>query len=365
MKILHILYSGLGGHGNVFFSIIKADENKDFQYEAIFAGVEGIREEYVTKSNFNKIQWNFFKKDKKLDIVFNKKIVDTIKASTSSIIFLHGSRYVILARLASFLSKTKKKIIVRETQANHLKTKSEWVFLWLAMFFADKIVFLTDKFNDEVKQKLGFFYRPGKISVINNGMDLSFFKPLPKLPSKIIVMGMQSRIVPIKDHKTLLHAFSILQTEHPELLLQLKIAGDGESLPAIKVLATQLKLDQHVIFTGMLNEVNLVSFMQSLDIYIHASYGETMSTAVMQAMACKLPIIASNVAGINNMIENGKTGILVPLKDARALADGLFTIINNPIMADEMKQAAFNFANHTFSNKTMFNKYKAIFESFM
>ena len=111
MKILHILYSGLGGHGNVFFSIIKADENKDFEYEAIFAGVEGIREEYVTKSNFNKIQWNFFKKDKKLDIVFNKKIVDTIKASTSSIIFLHGSRYVILARLASFLSKTKKKII--------------------------------------------------------------------------------------------------------------------------------------------------------------------------------------------------------------------------------------------------------------
>lgn len=365
MKILHILYSGLGGHGNVFFSIIKADEKKEFEYEAIFAGVEDIREEYVNKSNYYKVPFNFFKKIKWVDLKYNIKILTTIKVSKSSIIFLHGSRYVILARIAVFLSKTKKKIIVRETQANHLKRKSEWIFLLLAMFFADKIVFLTDIFKSEVNQKLGIFYRPDKIIVINNGMDLSFFKPKPKLHSNIIVMGMQSRIVPIKDHETLLRAFSILQTEHPNLLLQLKIAGDGESLPAIKLLASQLNLNQQVTFTGMLNELELVDFMQSLDIYIHASYGETMSTAVMQAMACKLPIIASDVPGINNMIENGKTGFLVPLQNAKALADGLYTFIDNPIMAGNMKEAAFDFANNTFSNVTMFHKYKAIFNSLM
>ncbi|MBK8495622.1 MAG: glycosyltransferase family 4 protein [Chitinophagaceae bacterium] len=55
-----------------------------------------------------------------------------------------------------------------------------------------------------------------------------------------------------------------------------------------------------------------MAFLQSLDIYVHASLGETMSTAIMQAMACKLPIVASDVNGINNMIIHGKTGILVP-----------------------------------------------------
>lgn len=59
---------------------------------------------------------------------------------------------------------------------------------------------------------------------------------------------------------------------------------------------------------------NLVQFLQSLHLYVHASLGETMSTAVMQAMGCGLPIIASDVNGINNMIDNGRTGILVRQK---------------------------------------------------
>ena len=65
MKILHVLYSGLGGHGNVFFSLVKADENKKFDYEAIFAGVEEVRDEYVTKCTDGDIQWKYIHKKKR------------------------------------------------------------------------------------------------------------------------------------------------------------------------------------------------------------------------------------------------------------------------------------------------------------
>ena len=359
--MIHVLYSGLGGHGNVFFSFIKADEEKSFTYEAIFAGVEEIREEYITKCTANAVGWTFIKKRSGADIPFNKKVVNILKASNSSIIFLHGSRFIILARMAAIFSKNKKKIVVRETQANHLKTKAEWIWLSFSMLLADKIIFLTDNFKEEVKMKLGPLYRPNKIGVISNGMDLSFFKPVPKTPTDTIIVGMQSRIVPIKDHETLLKALALFHKNYPAIDVLLKIAGDGESLPALRLLATELKLDKLVIFTGLLNENELINFMQSLDIYIHASFGETMSTAIMQAMACKLPIIASNVPGINNMIEHDKTGLLVEIQNEAEMAEALYTIITNTEKAKQLKENAYSYAFLNYSNITMFAKYKEVF----
>jgi glycosyltransferase involved in cell wall biosynthesis len=365
MKILQVLYSGLGGHGNVFFSFIAADEDKKNDYEAIFAGVEDIRAEYVKKSDELEVEWTFIKKRKRLDIDFNKKFIAAIKNSQCSIILLNGSRFIILAKIAAFISKNKKKVMVTETQANHLKTKAEWLWLILAMVFADNIVFLTDSFRDEIKKKLSLFYNAGKIAVVNNGLDLAIFRPAIKPPGKTIVLGMQSRIVPIKDHATLLRAFALLQNQYPELVMQLKLAGDGESLAGMKQLAADLKIDNAVLFTGLLNEADLVAFLQSLDIYIHASLGETMSTAIMQAMACKLPIIASDVAGINNMIKNNDTGILVPVKNEAALAEAISVIINNSTKADALKESAYKFAVLNYSNKTMFAKYQSVFESLL
>lgn len=363
--MIHLLYSGLGGHGNVFFSFIKADEEKSFDYEAIFAGVEDIREEYVTKCVANEIKWTYVPKKRGIDISFNKQIIAILKASNSSIIFLHGSRFVILARIACLLSKKKKKIVVRETQANHLKTKLEWIWLGFAMMCSHKIIFLTENFKEEVRKKMGILYREKKIGVISNGMDLSFFKPIQKPATETIIVGMQSRIVPIKDHQTLLKALALFHKKYPEIKVQLKIAGNGESLPALKILATHLKLDEIVIFTGLLNENELINFMQSLDIYIHASFGETMSTAIMQAMACKLPIIASNVPGINNMIQNNKTGLLVKIKDEIEMADALHTIILNPQKAQILQDAAYSYAILNYSNVAMFAKYKEVFNTLL
>ena len=86
-----------------------------------------------------------------------------------------------------------------------------------------------------------------------------------------------------------------------------------------------------------------------------------MSTAIMQAMACGKPVVASDVPGINNMIQHNTTGILVPPKDPVALADALTRLINNPAMADQLANNAFNFAVANYSNKKMLDNYKAIF----
>ena len=360
MKILHVLYSGLGGHGNVFFSMVDAAETGELEFEALFNGVENVKEEYIRNCKDKNIAWNFVKKRPGLDIAYYVNLYRQIKRSKPQIIFLHGGAAAIPARLAKMSSKGIRRIVVRETQANHLKTKIDWLYLATAMIVADTMVYLSREYQQQVKTKLNFLYRENKSVVIPNGIDLNTFtKTVEKPNGEQIILGMQSRLIPIKDHLTLLSAVALLKEK--EINVHLIIAGDGAFKETLIQHTRELNILDKVTFTGMLEEKALVSFLQQLDIYIHASLGETMSTAIMQAMACGKPVIASDVPGINNMVDNNITGILVPAQKAEEMAAAILQLINSPQLAEELANHAFVFAKENYSNKIMLDRYNVIF----
>jgi L-malate glycosyltransferase len=367
MKVLHLLYSGLGGHGNVFFSMVEADKAHIFITEALFNGIEEVRDEYTNRCEADNISWKFVKKKSGLDLSFYKQLIKAIKASKADIVFLHGSTQVIWARMAVLFSKKRSCIIVRETQANHLKTKQDWLWLSVAMLLSRKIVFLSEAYRSEIKKKLFFLYRKSKVTVIPNGINLQQFKRVSGDTNIPIIIGMQSRIVPIKDHATLLKAFAAIITDpvFEQQKIILRIAGDGEYRAAMEVLVKELGIDDKVFFLGMITETDLVDFLQRVDIYVHASFGETMSTAIMQAMACAKPIIASDVPGINNMIINGQTGILVPVKNVNALKEKISLLLSDKALAERIADNGYQYAKENFSNETMFANYTKLFNSYI
>ncbi len=361
MKVLHVLYCGLGGHGNVFFSMLKADADKEMEYEALFYGIEDLRADYIEQCNSNNISWNFAQKKAGFDLKYYRQILHFIKKSNPDIVFLHGSAYILPSKIASLLSAKKYRVVVRETQANHLKTKAQWITLCIAMLLADKIVCLTKEFKEQIKASIKFFYRDKKVVVIPNGIDLDLYKPKENSMANVFYIGMQSRIVSIKDHTTLLKAFSLLKKAGKIPAgqnIKLKIAGDGDFKEQLIRLTNELEINNDVEFTGMLNEQNLVHFLQSLHLYVHASLGETMSTAVMQAMGCGLPIVASDVNGINNMIDNGRTGILVPVKNEQLMAEALIACITNPALRQLLAVNALQFSKDNFSSQAMLKAYQ-------
>lgn len=362
MKILHLLYAGLGGHGNVFFSMVKADEKKEYAFEAIFFGVEDVREDYIKECRRLNIPWQFVKKKPGSHISFLWKMAKTIKKSQADIIFLHASSNIPAVYVATLGVRHKPKIIVRETQANHLKTKNDKTALKFAMRFADKIIFLSKEYDAAVRQELGKKYRSDKTAIIPNGLDMDLYKPLQAVNKNyVFTIGMQSRLVPLKDHPTLIHAFARLVKQKTEPAVVLKIAGDGESRKQLEELTKKLNLQEKIEFTGMLSENELVPFLQNLDLYVHASLGETMSTAIMQAMACGLPIIASDVPGINNMITHEQNGLLVPAKDKEKMAAALLLLYDNISLRQQLAKNAYEYAVKEFDSKRMLQKYKAIF----
>lgn len=360
---MHVLYSGLGGHGNVFFSMVDADKDDEFVFEVLFNGIEEVKEEYKQRCIEENINWHFINKNAGLDMGYYFKLYRQIRKSDPEIIFLHGGAAALPAKLAKITSKGGiKKIIVRETQANHLKTSIDWIYLATAMLVADSMVYLSSDYKQQVKTKLRFLYSEKGTVVIPNGINLNTFNksPVAQDPSKIM-LGMQSRLISIKDHLTLLDAFALLLKEDLRGAVELTIAGDGAFKETLLQHALALNIADKVIFTGVLEEKDLVIFLQQIDIYIHASLGETMSTAIMQAMACGKPVIASDVPGINNMIENNVTGILVPPKNATAMAEAIWLLMNNQELANKLGSNAFTFAQTNYSNKSMLDSYKAIF----
>lgn len=363
MKVLHILYSGLGGHGNVFFSMVQADENNEYKFKAIFNGIEDVRQEYIDRCNKLQIPFTFVKKKPGKHILFFLKILREIWKNDSEIIFLHGSILILPAVLAKFASLSRRKIIVRETQAIHLKSIKEKLALKLSMQLASKIIFLSEEYKNEIKSIFRNKFKNNKVSVIPNGIDLNLFYPYKtEKDINVINIGMQSRIVPIKDHKTLIEAFALLIKKYPSKKLILKIAGDGESLKEVKELVIKHDLIKQISFLGMLPELMLPQFLNDLTIYVHASFGETMSTAIMQAMACGKPIIASDVPGINNMIKNNETGILIPVLNSLMLANAFSQLIEDNSLKEKLENASELHAQKYFSNRIMFQKYSNLFQ---
>lgn len=363
MKVLHVLYSGLGGHSNVFFSMVNADSNREFEYEALFNGVEPVRPDSIRQCEAAGIRWHYVHKLAGKHIGYLWRLIMQIKKSRPDIIFLHGSATIPAAFIASLLSPKKQQIIVRETQANHLKSKAEWVGLKLSLLLADKIVFLSEEYKNEIKHKKLWGYKDAKIAVIPNGVNLDLFCPAPKQMRKPVVLGMQSRLVAIKDHSTLINALHLLKQKYGSGKFILQIAGDGAYKEKLQQLTKDLTLEQEVLFLGMLKETELPAYLQSCDIYIHASLGETMSTAIMQAMACKLPVIASDVDGINNMITNNYSGILVKPQQAQLLADAIEMLEQDEALRQSIAANALSEAQQKFSNKKMLALYSSIFSS--
>jgi glycosyltransferase involved in cell wall biosynthesis len=359
MKILHIAFSGLGGHGNVFFSMADADKGKQHQFEIIFFGNEEVREGYIQKANQRNIPWYYVKKKPGFDFASYRQIEKIIRQTMPDIIFLHSSSYIFPVKKAIVFISKKIKIIVRETQPNHLKTKLNWLGLSVSLITATKVVFLSTEYRDVIRKKLSLFFSERRTAVIPNGVDLEMYKPAEKKEHTGINIGMQSRLSETKDHATLIDAFALVLKSSGAA--KLYIAGDGVCRAALEKQAQEINISHAVEFTGMLEETALPQFINSLDLYVHATLGETMSTAIMQVMACRLPIIASDVLGVNNMIKHNQNGLLVPAKNAEALSVAVLQFINEPKLADELAANAFTFASENYSNIKMLQRYNEIF----
>ena len=164
------------------------------------------------------------------------------------------------------------------------------------------------------------------IQVIPDGVDLSSFQSVERItPSSNVCLLVVSRLIPRKRIDLLIDALVKLKTRHPFIV---RIVGDGPERRALEQRVIKHELSSKIRFIGAVSYAKLIKYYNEADVFVHCAEAEGMPLVVLEAMACGLPIVATRVQGIEDLVEPGENGYLYDPGDVDTLARYLTDIID-------------------------------------
>ncbi|MGB0600049.1 MAG: glycosyltransferase [Rubripirellula sp.] len=191
-----------------------------------------------------------------------------------------------------------------------------------------------------------------KVTVVPRGRDTARYerqRPLPNESSKRFRVLNVGRLIAQKGQLNLIDAFQIAFQDVPEV--ELAIAGDGPLMEALQRHANDLQLGDRVAILGRRNDVP--DLLTQADIFAFPSHYEGLPGSLIEAMLAGLPIVASDIPQIRELIEHEKTGLIVPGSDAAALANGLARLFQDRELAARLGAAARASALSRFNLRTV------------
>lgn len=186
-----------------------------------------------------------------------------------------------------------------------------------------------------------------KIYITPFGVDTSVFCRCGEPPKDRITIGIVKALEPKYGVEYLIRAFSLFknrmikENKMPPNGIKLEIYGDGSLLPSLKALAHELNIEEEVQFHGAVPHAYVPRIMSSFDIFCAPSVedSESFGVAAVEAMACEVPVVVSDVDGFKEVVINNETGFIVTRRDPVLLANKLFTLAVSPELRYTMGQA--------------------------
>ncbi len=196
------------------------------------------------------------------------------------------------------------------------------------------------------------------IAVIPNGVNPAFLAPVERSAAVRTIVTV-ANLRPEKSHETLLAAAAAMVGHHPDL--RFRIVGDGPRRSELEQLAATLGLGAHVEFLGHREDVP--ALLAAADVFVLPSRSEAFPNGAIEAMAAGLPVVACAVGGLLDLIEDGRTGLLVPAGDAEALRRALESLLDRPDRAVAMGAAARRAVEQHYSFDRMVGSFEDLYRS--
>lgn len=166
--------------------------------------------------------------------------------------------------------------------------------------------------SESVRRELDAEYGPSDITVLGNGVDHTQFQPEYRSVQDRYLLFV-GRLTRRKGVMELLEAYNSIADDFD---VGLKIAGDGPLRTQIHRFAEENGLTDRIDVLGHLDREPLIELYQGADLFVFPSHSEGLPTVVLEAMACGLPVVTTNIDGCRDIIESGRNGVLVPPKRA-------------------------------------------------
>lgn len=175
-------------------------------------------------------------------------------------------------------------------------------------------------------------------------------------PGKFVV-GILATLRSWKGHRYLMDAVALLEDLQD---VQLLIVGDGPYREKLEKHRDQLGINDKVTFVG--NQDNPESWLNAMDLFVLPSFGdEGVSQAVMQAMASRLPVIATPVGGMLDAVEHEATGLLVNIRNGQSIASAIRWLTDDDVIREKLAEAGCQYARERFSRELMLDRMERIF----
>lgn len=205
------------------------------------------------------------------------------------------------------------------------------------MALSAKKVITTSKYNQ--KYMASKFDIPlDRIDLVYSGIELDKFCPIEVKKEKLFTILNVGRLHPIKGQKYLIEACKILKDK--KIKFQCWIIGEGEERKNLANQIFNLGLEDYVQLLGTKKNEELLKYYNLADVFVLPSISESMGVVNMEALACRTPVIASNVRGVPELVIDGYNGALVSPKNSKQIADKTIEFKNNKNLLTRLKENA-------------------------
>lgn len=194
---------------------------------------------------------------------------------------------------------------------------------------SDAVTTVSSYLKDETIRAFGCEHC--SLEVIPNFVDVTTYRPDEQCAHREVfappgtkVLLHMSNFRPLKRVPDVVRIFARVRKEIPAVLV---LVGDGPERGATEIVVTELGLEEHVRFLGNLSVV--VDVLQAADLFLLPSTTESFGLGALEAMACGVPVVASNVGGLPEVVVDGTTGFLLPPDDLEGMADGALTLLTD------------------------------------
>lgn len=349
-KVLHFVYGGGSG------ATRRAEEL------AIGNHYGDLLEPYIVYRGAAKLSEKVKKSGVKYKEVASKKfkkkmineLIEIINRFKPDIVVAHGYKDHIYGRIAAL--KAKVPIIIQVERNAQPYIISYYLMAQVLTIFTDKIVCVSNAVKDHLVKRL---FNKSKMHVIYNGLHLENYYNEKPLTERISGVVMVARFCTQKDHETLIKAAKIIKDRGIDCPIYLVGDGKAKHVNRMEQLCKTLEVTDVVHFLGTRNDVP--ELLSTYQISVLSTHYEGLSGVVLESMAAGNVVIATDAPGVYELIDDGKTGFLVPPKSSDILAEKIISVMKEPSSFSHIVENAQKHALENFNIDNMVQKYEELF----
>lgn len=363
IKILYIITkSNFGGAQKYVYELATSAPKEKFEVVVALGG-NGILKDKLESGEIRTIQIpnleNRISLTKDLQVL--AYLLRIIKIEKPDIIHLNSSKIGVVGSFAGLLSKTKTIFTAHAWAFNENRSAiSKFIFkiiYWKTILLSNKTIAVSNKTKDQVSK---WPFVKNKITVIHNGVkEIKFFEKEEsrnrlKINRADIVLGTLSELHHIKGLDILIRAMKSLVEINPNI--KLIVFGEGEERKKLEKLISKYTLEENIILLGFVKDA--ARYLKALDVFVLASRSEALSIAILEAGLANLPVVATKVGGIPEIITDKENGLLVEKENPEELINAILELIKNKTERERLSNSLnkkvieeFSFDKNT-SNKT-------------